>query len=72
MDLELHIMEYDRTCGENWFTMQSNAMKQRLRMHFGDQSLVEDLARVMIECDATRMSDTFYVFFVFRTHYQRG
>ena len=55
MDLELHIMEYDRTCAEQWMTTQNIAVKQRVHLHFGDQSSVVDLNRVMHEAGARRM-----------------
>lgn len=48
-DLELHIMEFDRSCGEKWYAGQSVHIKEKVKIHYGDQSKEEDLLRVIKE-----------------------
>lgn len=47
--LELHVMEYDKACGEKWYASQSAEVQSKVKIHFGDQSNSEDLLRVIKE-----------------------
>jgi hypothetical protein len=45
--LDLHVMEYDKTCAETWYAQQPATIARRVRLHFGDQSDAAQLMAVM-------------------------
>ena len=47
--LDLHVMEYDRACGEAWYAALSVADQAKISLHYGDQSKESDLLRVLSE-----------------------